>query len=365
MKYRGGEKMGKQENEKTSQWPKLKIGRWQISTAVLGVLLFISVFIGGFAGSGIGDLTGQISLDTAGQMASGLTGQEAADKTINYINQNLLQGQTTATLKGVEESSGLYNLSLSVDGQEIDGYVSKDGKLFFPQAIDLTKKPAVQESPEGQAAQTEAPKSEKPQVELFVMSHCPYGTQMEKGIIPVVKELGENIDFEVKFVNYAMHGEKELDEQLRQYCVQKDYSDKYLAYLSAFLEEGNSQDALGAIGISDVDIADCVKEADETYKVTELFEDPQKAEWSGRFPPFKIYDLDNKKYGVKGSPTLVINGQTISSGRDAQSLLNTICSAFTDKPEACNTDMASFGTPAPGFGFETQGGSATAAGCGA
>ena len=78
-----------------------------------------------------------------------------------------------------------------------------------------------------------------------------------------------------------------------------------------------------------------------------------------------IHDADNRKYGVGGSPTLVINGQKVQSGRDAQSILNAVCGAFTDNPEECSTDMTSFGTPAPGFGFGTQGGSATSAGCGA
>ena len=86
--------------------------------------------------------------------------------------------------------------------------------------------------------------------------------------------------------------------------------------------------------------------------------------WSGRFPPFKVYDAENKKYGVQGSPTLVINGEQADTGRDAQSLLAAICSAFDDKPAECKTDLSSAGNPAPGFGYDTQGGSATA-GCGA
>ncbi|MEM2131153.1 MAG: GILT family protein, partial [Candidatus Woesearchaeota archaeon] len=71
-------------------------------------------------------------------------------------------------------------------------------------------------------------KKDKPEVQLFVMSHCPFGTQMEKGILPVVELLGNKIDFKVRFVYYAMHGEVEVKEQLRQYCIQKEQQDKYL-----------------------------------------------------------------------------------------------------------------------------------------
>ena len=327
-----------------SESHKLKKTRiWQITSTILGVLLIISIFAGNFPKT----------------KSSNLTGNEIADKTVKFINQNLLQGQATATLKNVKESGNLYNLQLSIDGKDMDSYVTKDGKLLFPQAVDLTKKPQLQQSPEN------FQKSDKPKIELFVMSHCPYGTQIEKGIIPVVNGLKDKIDFEIKFVNYAMHGKKELDEQLRQYCVQRDYNDKYLSYLSTFLKSGDSNEALSAISHSEADLAGCVKETDEKYKVTELYNNPQKNEWSGSFPPFKVHDAENKRYGIGGSPTLIINGKNINSGRDAQSLLNIICGAFANKPKGCSADMTSFGTPSPGFGFGTQGGSATSAGCGA
>ncbi|MBS1266296.1 MAG: hypothetical protein MAG795_00263 [Candidatus Woesearchaeota archaeon] len=343
--------MGKHKHSKHKH-DKIKIKKvriWQASTAVLSVLLIISFFMGEFGNGSANGAT--------------LSSNVVADKTVKLINENLMQGQATAKLEGVEESNGMYLLKLNINGKEMESYVSKDGKMLFPQAVDLTKKPQQQQK-EAQSAPTNLQKSDKPNVELFVMSHCPYGTQMEKGMLPVVKELGDKIDFKVKFVNYAMHGKKELDEELRQYCIQRDYNDKYLTYLGKFLETESSAKALAIAGLSESDISQCVKETDEKYKVTELYEDPQKSEWRGRFPPFKVYDAENQKYGVRGSPTLVINGQQAQSGRDAQSILNTICGTFTDKPEECNTDMTSFGTPAPGFGFDTQGGSATAAGCG-
>ncbi|MBR9690937.1 hypothetical protein GOV08_04605, partial [Candidatus Woesearchaeota archaeon] len=299
-----------------------KVRLWQTSTAVLGVLLILSFFIGGFGKSA----------------ASKMSAQAVADKTVNFINENLMQGRGTAKLNGVEESNGMYLLKLNIGGQEMESYVSSDGKLLFPQVIDLTKKPQSQQPPETQDTQTNIQKSDKPKVELFVMSHCPYGTQMEKGILPVVKELGNKIDFELKFVNYAMHPTQgEVEEQLNQYCIQRDYNDKYLAYLGKFLEAGDGKEALSAVGLSEADISGCVQETDKEFDVIKNLED--KSSWSGgRFPQFMIYDADNKKYGVRGSPTLIINGQQAQSGRDAQSLLNTICGAFDGKPEECNTD---------------------------
>ena len=80
-------------------------------------------------------------------------------------------------------------------------------------------------------------KSDKPNVELFVMSHCPFGTQAEKGIIPVVNLLKNKINFSVKFVDYSMHGKSEIDENTLQYCIQKEESKKYIPYLTCFLEK--------------------------------------------------------------------------------------------------------------------------------
>ncbi|HIG92642.1 MAG: hypothetical protein QT02_C0006G0013 [archaeon GW2011_AR9] len=319
---------------------------WKIISAVLSIFLLGSFLAGDFS-----------ALNT-----DSITGDAVADQTIEYLNKNILQGQATAIAKDIKESNGLYNLKLSINGREMDSYVTKDGKLLFPQAIDLTTAP---QTTSASPASSDIFKSSRPKVELFVMSHCPYGTQIEKGIIPVVKELGDKIYFEIKFVNYAMHGKKELEEQLRQYCIQKEHKDKYLTYLGKFLENGDSQEALNTAGLAGKDLSSCINETDTQYKVTELFDDQKKSEWVGSFPPFKVQDADNKKYGIAGSPTLVINGQQVQSGRDAQSLLDTICGTFTNKPRGCNIDMTTLGNPGPGFGFNTQGGSATAAGCGA
>ena len=38
--------------------------------------------------------------------------------------------------------------------------------------------------------------------------------------------LKDKIDFELKFVYYAMHGEEEIDEQLRQHCIETEQNGK-------------------------------------------------------------------------------------------------------------------------------------------
>lgn len=209
-------------------------------------------------------------------------------------------------------------------------------------------------------------KRDVPKVELFVMSHCPYGTQTEKGFLPVVELMGNKIDFKVKFVNYAMHGEKELDEQTLQYCIQEEQNDKFIPYLTCFLEEGNTDDCLTELAVDQDMLDDCIAATDEEFKITELFED--ESSWSGgRFPQFNIHQAENEKYGVRGSPSLAVNEVRVETfARDASSLLDIVCLGFKDKPAECDK-VLSAGAPTPGFGFEETvptGTAAAAGGCG-
>jgi len=101
------------------------------------------------------------------------------------------------------------------------------------------------------------------------MSYCPYGTQIEKGIIPVVKTLGDKIDFQLKYVNYAMHGEKEIKEQLNQYCIEKEYSkDDLLSYLECFLEDSDGEGCL-----VNYDVQPCVESTDSEFGIMRDFAD--------------------------------------------------------------------------------------------
>ena len=90
---------------------------------------------------------------------------------------------------------------------------------------------------------------------------------------------------------------------------------------------------------------------DTEFKITELLND--KASWSGgQFPQFLVHDAENKQYSVRGSPTLVINEQIVSSARDSASYLATVCSAFNTAPEECNEKLSGV-SPSSGFGLDS------------
>ncbi len=284
-----------------------------------------------------------------------LSPDEAKAKAEEFINKNLVQGTTASVSEVTDYSDMMYKLSVLVGTNTIESFISKDGTLFFPQAMninDVNNGVATTDgtaTPEASAPVVPAdlPKNDKPVVEMFVMSECPYGLQMQKGMLPVVNALKDKMDFQLKFVNYAMHGKKEVDEQLRQYCVNKEENSKLISYLSCYSTSGNSSSCGTEAGLNESKISSCVSKADKEFKITESYND--KNTWTGSFPSFAIHDAENKKYGVQGSPTLVINGKSVESNRDSQSLLTTICAAFNEAPEACNAALDA-ATPAPGFG---------------
>lgn len=281
-----------------------------------------------------------------------ISAQDAAAKAETFINDYLMPSGSLAKILETSEEYNLYKMKIDIGSTEpVESYVTKDGLLFFPQALEIEKVNQEEGSDvsanSGNTTPTNVPKTDKPKVELFVMSYCPFGTQMEKGLLSVLDLLGDKIDFTLNFNDYAMHEKKEIDENLVQYCIQKEQPEKLTAYLSCFLDAGNQASCLAA-NANESKIKNCVAATDKEFKVTENYNN--KVDWRGSYPGFNVQKTANDKYNVGGSPTLVINETTTSSGRDSASLLKTICAAFNNAPEECNSQLNSQ-SPTPGFGF--------------
>lgn len=294
-----------------------------------------------------------------------LSADEARTVALNFINTNLVEGTEAEVTEVTDYSDSLYKLNVKVGDNNIESYITKDGKQFFPQAMATDGTATVASNTNTPAATpvvpADIPKSDKPEVELFVMSHCPYGTQMEKGMVPVMETLKDKANIKIKFVNYIMHAAVEKDDNLVQYCIDKEDNSKYTGFLKCFLASGNSASCMSSTGVNESKVKNCIAATDKQFKITEAFND--RTLWAtGSFPPFNIHDAENKKYAVQGSPTLVINGKTVETNRDSASLLATVCGAFNNAPEECNTKLDAT-TPGAGFGTTAAavGGSAAAA----
>jgi protein-disulfide isomerase len=317
---------------------------WAIAAVILAVLLVIVLVYNSYS---------SISKSAAGQ------------KVLDFAKQ---QG-VNATIINVTSKGSVYEVVLSMtsngQAQEVPVYITKDGKnlvpTLYPLTTDTSDTPDTSDQTQ-QTSQTVTQKSNKPIVELFVMAYCPYGTQMEKGIIPAVEALKDKIDFKIKFVYYAMHGQKEVNENTVQYCIQNEQNNKYLNYLTCFLNSSDSTSCLTKAGIDKTKLNSCVAAADKQFNITANFNN-QSSWLSGQYPMYNVNLADNQKYQVGGSPTLVINGEEIQAARDPASLLATICSGFNTKPTECNTQLPST-TPSAGFGYDASASGSTTAQCG-
>ena len=78
-------------------------------------------------------------------------------------------------------------------------------------------------------------------MELYVMSQCPYGVQAMDGIIPAVEKFGGQVGLTIEYIGQkkpdgslsSMHGEKEVQGNIDQLCA-RDQGDnaKYLKFLT-------------------------------------------------------------------------------------------------------------------------------------
>lgn len=264
-----------------------------------------------------------------------ITADQASERAENFIN-NLLQGQASAKITNVTEAGGLYRFEIVVDGRKFDSFMSKDGRFLFPNVYDLEE---ISKQPVQQQQQSEMPKTDKPKVELFVMSFCPYGIEAEKALKPVVDLLGGKIDTRIRFIASAgdtvdsvqsLHGSAEAKEDLRQLCVQKNYPDKFWKYLmyiaGKYPNEINTnnieskwKDAANETGINTASIESCVS--------------------SDGLIMLKADEQFAGQYGVGGSPTLIINGATYNGARTPEAFKQAVCSAFTTQPPECTQTL--------------------------
>lgn len=141
---------------------------WKWSTLVLAIILLISWYA-----NGLPHFTGDQGQDTV------------AEKAVSFINENLLAGIATATLTSVESEGDIYKVEIDLVGinatqtQNATLYITKDGNLLFPSAIDLS--------------------SYTPQTTTFASSTTSTSSSFKAAADPIIG----NVDAQVKIVEYA------------------------------------------------------------------------------------------------------------------------------------------------------------------
>jgi len=143
----------------------------------------------------------------------GLTAQEVAQKTLDYINQNILSEGLVATLTEITEEGEVYKIHLKIGEREYDSYVTKDGRFLFPEGYDLEG--ASETQPETQEEQVytignflvskdeTCKDNEKPAIYFFGSEGCSH-CQWEH---PIVEDVTGKFEEQISFHNNMDSGE--------------------------------------------------------------------------------------------------------------------------------------------------------------
>ena len=269
---------------------------------------------------------------------------KASTIAIDFINTNLLKGQgVTATVKETTVQSGVYKVKIDIQGQEYSSYITKDGKILFPQGAEITPATTATDNTNSTA---NIPKTDKSTTMLFVMSFCPYGNQAEDAISPVINLLKGKANVQLHYVIYSnyqgggptycldkeskycsMHGIQEVHQDVRELCVQKYQPDKlwnFVTQINATCGAGNADTCWEAVaktaGIDTAKIKTCQTNEATTLLASEL--------------------ALNTKYGVQGSPTLLVNETEFSGDRSSEGYKTGICAGFTTPPAECSQSLS-------------------------
>jgi len=316
---------------------KVRTNPWIITTFAFGALVLI-MFVMSFTGV----LTG-----------NAVSGDEAGKNLISYISA-LPTIQGNLTLKSVTDKGSLYEVTVEYQGNDIPVYVTKDGKYYTASIVPLTADDssltgnAVDEQPK------DVPKTDKPVVQAFVFTYCPYGLQFEKALSPVYDLLKNKADINLVYIG-AMHGEYEKVESLRQLCVLKNYGkDGLWKYLNKF----NVDTKIGACNGDAACLSPLLK---TLYSPTGI--DESKINSCMKTDAEALYSADGKiasDLGIGGSPTFVINGVQVDVGRTPEAIKAAVCSAFNTAPSECSQTLSSNAATA---GFGAGSGASTGATC--
>jgi len=309
----------------------------KIGSAILFVLLVVSIFTNGF---GVKSL-----------FIKGGSSQEIIDNAMTFINDELLPPDSGATLEGVDfkEKIEVTKFQIKIADKTYDSFVSQNGEYLFPDVIKMAEALEAKDIQGSAQVPADIVKADEPNIDLFIMSYCPFGLQAQKTMLPVYDLLKDKANIKMRFVDYIMHDKQELDENLVQYCIQSESLEKYRDYLYCFVEDGDSEKCLLSANVDQGTLNSCVTGLDREYNISADYED--KDTWlNGTYPKFDVEKDLNELYNVGGSPTIIINGQAVNiNPRTPENYKAFICQSFNIQPEEC-LETLSTDTPVPSFG---------------
>lgn len=288
---------------------KQRLIAWKYTTAILTILLIISVFTSGF-----GLMSSKPKSIGTSKV---LTKEEAGKKAVDYINNNLIQPGTAAKLESIKEESDLYSIKLTIGGNEYGSFVTKDGAMLFPSAIDLNEK---QEPSQPSQAQPSGVTSSKDMEELvdddafkgdenapviiveFSDFECPFCTRFYSDTLPQIKK--EYIETgKVKFVYrdfpLSFHANAKKAAEAAECAGEQE---KFWEMHDKLFDEG----VKGGVSLFKqfaVDIGLDTKKFNECLDIGKMADEVENDLAAG------------SNVGISGTPGFIINGQLVSGAQ--------------------------------------------------
>ena len=280
---------------------------------------------------------GQFNLDFLNSKKQ-LTSEEAKSKVVDFVTNNMIQPGTKLEVKSVAKEDGLYKITLSVGAEDIDTYITVDGKSFFPSSIDIDKE--KQKIADAKKAEEDMaknmPKTEKPVVDLYVMSFCPFGNQAEDTMMPAYALLKNKVDFNFRYIVNtngntveSLHGQKEVEQNEREACVLKNNGkDKWMEFVTYVNAKCGSDGA-------------CWEEGARSAKL-----DTAKIKSCVASSGLALMKEDEKAANAasaSGSPTMMINGvssKAVYQYGNSEAYKQAICDAFNTAPAECEKALS-------------------------
>lgn len=198
--------------------------------------------------------------------------------------------------------------------------------------------------------------SGKPRLDYFVMSFCPYGNPAEEAAEKIYSLLGDKVEIVPHYILSvnddkvsSLHGTQEANQDIRELCALDLFGlRKFFDFVIATNNKCNSQNAdtcwEGAAkdaGLTDSEIAQIKNCFDN--RGLEIAKEQENLN-------SELYTLYNGNLvNPSASPTFLINGQTYSGSRDANSIKEQLCNLFndSDKPSECSETIESSGQTTP------------------
>ncbi len=161
-------------------------------------------------------------------------------------------------------------------------------------------------------------KEEPKRLDLFVMSHCPFGIKALNAMKDVLDNFKGELDFHIHYIGRkkpdgtlsSMHGAKEVEEDKRELCAMKYYpkNHKYMEYILCRNKNIRSNDwkSCAKNGIDAAKIEKCANGEEGKKLLAESME-------------------FSKKLGFGASPTWLANNRFKFSALDAESVRRNIC----------------------------------------